>query len=70
MAKLGYVSKVRARKRGRPEGGPLGVWVCAVIADFVAEAVGSDEILEKFLCSGLVRHGGGREQKVHCHRGQ
>lgn len=52
---------MRAEKRGRPEGGPLGVWVAAVVAEFVGEGFVSDEVLEKFLCSSLVGHGGGRE---------
>ena len=57
---------MRAGKRDRPKGGPLGVWVAAVTADFVGERFVSDKVLEKFLCSGLVGHGG-KEQEVHCH---
>ena len=45
----------------------MGVWVAAVVADFVGESIVSDEVLEKFPCSGLVRHGGGKEQEEHCH---
>ena len=56
-----YVSLGRLRKgveRTRPEGGPLRVWVGAVITDPVAERFCLDEFLEDFLCGGLVRHGG------------